>query len=49
MIKINLLDRKKPLKIPTIAGINVYEINVRPLIASYAIYHLVINYGLPFL
>ena len=49
MIKINLLDRKKPFKIPVIAGINIYEIKPRPLIAAAALYYIVDGYTLPFL
>jgi len=49
MIKINLLDRKKPFKIPVIAGINIYEIQPRPLIVAFCIYYIVDGYTLPFL
>lgn len=47
MIKINLIEQKKPLKIPVVMGIDVTKINFKWLIFAFIIYKLPPNFVFP--
>lgn len=35
MIEINLLEKKKPLRLPVVAGVDLNEVSFKPLVAAY--------------
>lgn len=47
MIKINLIEQKKPLKIPVVMGIDVTKVNYKFLIFAFIIYKLPPNFVFP--
>ena len=49
MIKINLLDRKKPAKLPTIVGIDLAQIKPLPFVIAYIISFAAEDFLIPFI
>ena len=47
MIKINLIEQKKPLKIPVVLGIDITKLNWKWLIFSFIIYKIPPNFVFP--
>lgn len=45
MIEINLLEKKKPFKLPVVLGIDLNEVKIKPLVLAYVIQILVDSYG----
>ncbi len=49
MIKVNLLDRKKPAKLPSIGGIDLAQVKPVPFIMAYLFYYIVGDFVVPFI
>jgi hypothetical protein len=47
MIEIDLLEKKKPVRLPTVAGIDLNEVSLRPLILAYIVKICVDSFILP--
>lgn len=47
MIEINLLEKKKPLELPIVLGIDLNQVNKKSLILGYVIYYLITSFAIP--
>lgn len=47
MIEINLLEKKKPLELPVVLGIDLNQVNKKPLIISYVMYYVITTFVIP--
>ncbi len=47
MIEINLLEKKKPLELPVVLGVDLNQVNKKSIIISYVIYYLVTTFAIP--
>jgi Tfp pilus assembly protein PilN len=47
MIKINLLEKKKPFRLPVVMGVDLNEVKIKPLIATYLLSLVVDAYVTP--
>lgn len=47
MIEINLLEKKKPLELPVVLGIDLNQVNKKSLIIGYVIYFILTSYVIP--
>ncbi|WP_412473995.1 PilN domain-containing protein [Halobacteriovorax sp. YZS-1-1] len=47
MIEINLLEKKKPLELPVVLGIDLNQVNKKSLIIGYVIYFVLTSYVIP--
>ncbi|RZF23190.1 hypothetical protein DAY19_05320 [Halobacteriovorax vibrionivorans] len=47
MIEINLLEKKKPLELPVVLGIDLNQVNKKSLVIGYVIYFILTSYVIP--
>lgn len=47
MIEINLLEKKKPIELPVILGVDLNQVNKKSLIFGYVFYYLVTTFVVP--
>ncbi len=47
MIEINLLEKKKPIELPVILGVDLNKVNKKSLLIAYALYYAMTSYLVP--
>ncbi|MFG1494070.1 PilN domain-containing protein [Halobacteriovorax sp. ZH4_bin.1] len=47
MIEINLLEKKKPIELPVILGVDLNKVNKKSLVIAYAMYYAMTSYLVP--
>ncbi|EPZ50597.1 fimbrial assembly protein PilN [Bacteriovorax sp. BAL6_X] len=47
MIEINLLEKKKPIELPVILGVDLNKVNKKSLVIAYVLYYVMTSYLVP--